>query len=146
MNTAREILEARLTALKGDMPQLNEDLTKAYESALVLQKRVQAAVDEINAIQKAIDSLRASEAKPQRISIMDAIMEVLKNRPEGMTAREILTDLNLKYFNGTLARHSLSPQLSRLKDRDKKVGYRNERWVRLPDQPSLFTTSGSKKV
>lgn len=138
MSTAREILESRLAALNAEMPQLNADLTKAYEGALVLQKRVQAASDEINAISRALDSLRASEAKPQRISIMDAVMEILKDRPEGMTAREILTELNIKFFNGALARHSLSPQLSRLKDRDKKVGYRNERWFRLPDQPSLF--------
>jgi chromosome segregation ATPase len=138
MTTAIQILEARLAALNADMPQLSADLTKAYEDALVLQKRVQAASDEINAISKALESLRASEAKPQRISIMDAIMTTLNGRPEGMTAREILTELNIKFFDGKLARHSLSPQLSRLKDRDKKIEYRNERWFRLPDQPSLF--------
>jgi predicted nuclease with TOPRIM domain len=139
MSTAREILEARLAALNAEMPQLKADLAKAYENALRLQKRVQAASDEINAIRTAVVSLVASEAKPQRISIMDAIMETLRDKPEGMTAREMLTELNLKYFDGGLARHSLSPQLSRLKDRDGKIEYRNERWIALPDRPTLFS-------
>jgi DNA-binding transcriptional ArsR family regulator len=69
---------------------------------------------------------------------MQAILEVLKDKPQGLTARQLLTELNERYYGGRLARHSLSPQLSRLKDRDKKIEYRDGQWVRLPDQPSLF--------
>jgi hypothetical protein len=138
MSTAREILEARKAILSAELKPLNEKHDQLFTDLIATGDAIQKKVSEISAIETALKSLADSQSKSQRIPIMQAILEILKDKPQGMTAREILVELNAKYFDGELQRHSLSPQLSRLKDRDKKIEYRNERWIRLPDQPSLF--------
>ncbi|KGJ65713.1 hypothetical protein BJA5080_08307 [Bradyrhizobium diazoefficiens SEMIA 5080] len=70
---------------------------------------------------------------------MEAVLEVLNHKPNGMTALEILDEINAKYFGGTIVRTSLSPQLSRLKNRDGKLELRGDRWYRLPEEPELFS-------
>jgi predicted transcriptional regulator len=101
-----------------------------------IEKRLQA----LDAEHTQIEEMLRSATKPQkaRITIMEATLEVLNHKPLGMTAKEILAELNANYFGGKLVRASLSPQLSRLKDRDKKIELQGDRWIRLPDQPSLF--------
>jgi hypothetical protein len=51
-------------------------------------------------------------------TIKQAVMEVLKGRVSGMTALEILAEIN-KRFSVDYPRTSLSPQLSRLKAEGK---------------------------
>jgi hypothetical protein len=63
---------------------------------------------------------------------------VLKDHPDGMTALEILHEINTRYFAGRIERTSLSPQLSRLKDRDGKIVLKGNRWLLLPEAPQLF--------
>lgn len=77
---------------------------------------------------------------------MEAILAVLDHKPNGMTAQEILEELNEKYFGGRLMRTSLSPQLSRLKDRDGKIELRGDRWMKLPAQPSLFGSGFKRRI
>jgi predicted nucleic acid-binding Zn-ribbon protein len=138
MSTAREILEARKAALSSELEPLVAKRKKFFSALMETDEKINDARREIAAIENALKSLADSQAKSRQIPIMRAILEVLKDKPEGMTAKEILAALNAKYFDGKLMRHSLSPQLSRLKDRDDKIEYRNERWIRKPDQPSLF--------
>ena len=138
MVSAREILETRKAALNAELKPLLEKRDQLFITLIETDERIGAAKKELEGIERAIQSLAEYEAKTSRIPIMQAILEVLKNKPQGMTAKEILSELNEKYYGGELVRHSLSPQLSRLKDRDKKIEYRNGRWIRLPDQPSLF--------
>jgi chromosome segregation ATPase len=138
MSTAREILEARRVALSAELEPLVAKRKKFFSALMETDERINATREEIAAIEKALKSLADSQAKSRPVPIMQAILAVLRDKPEGMTAREILAELNAKYFEGKLMRHSLSPQLSRLKDRDEKIEYRNERWIRKPDQPSLF--------
>jgi hypothetical protein len=65
---------------------------------------------------------------------------VLKDHEnDGMTAMEILAEINTRYFGGRIVRPSLSPQLSRLKDRDRKIELRGNRWFPLPSEPTLFS-------
>ncbi|WP_342738605.1 hypothetical protein [Bradyrhizobium sp. B117] len=94
--------------------------------------------DELRQILALLKKLDEDSVKKKPPTIMEAVLEILRHKPLGMTAQEILAELNEKYFDGKIARHSLSPQLSRLKDRDKKVELRGNRWFRLPDEPSLF--------
>jgi hypothetical protein len=138
MGTAREILEARKAALSAELEPLNAKRDEFFHGMIAVSEKIGQVEKELTEIEIALKSLADSQSKSQRIPIMQAILEVLKDKPQGMTAREILVELNARYFDGELARHSLSPQLSRLKDRDKKIEYRNERWIRLPEQPSLF--------
>jgi chromosome segregation ATPase len=139
MGSAREILEARRAALSAELEPLNAKRDEFFHGMVDVTEKISHVEKEIAEIETALKSLADSQGKSQRIPIMQAILEVLRDKPQGMTAREILVELNAKYFGGELQRHSLSPQLSRLKDRDKKIEYRAERWIRLPDQPSLFT-------
>ena len=82
--------------------------------------------------------LSKREKQPPRITIKEAILATLDHKPDGLTALEILDELNAKYFNGGLARTSLSPQLSRLKERDRKITLQGDHWIKLPTQPTLF--------
>jgi hypothetical protein len=83
-----------------------------------------------------LDKDASRSAKP---TIMQAVLEVLRQHPNGMTALEILEEINNRHFDGTIVRTSLSPQLSRLKDRDHKIILRGTRWFLAPEEPSLFT-------
>jgi hypothetical protein len=138
MSTAREILEARKAALSAELQPLTQKHDALFVEIIETGEKIGQVKKEIAAIETALKSLAESQTKSQQIPIMQAVLEVLKDRPQGMTARQILTELNARYYGGKLERHSLSPQLSRLKDRDKKIEYRDERWIRLPDQPNLF--------
>lgn len=83
----------------------------------------------------AVDKAEANTNKPK---IMEAVLEVLRDREDGMTALEILAEINTRYFGGRIARSSLSPQLSRLKDKHGKIDLRGNKWFLLPQQPTLF--------
>jgi predicted transcriptional regulator len=137
-STTRELLEARQKALSAKFDELFVRYKPAMEIVQEITNELAATAKEIEEVNRAIKSLDDEQAKGTRIKIMDAVLETLSRNPLGMTAKEILAELNSKYYGGTLMRHSLSPQLSRLKDRDKKIEFRNERWIRLPDQPNLF--------
>ena len=138
MGTAREILEARKAALSAELQPLNKKRDEFFHGLVDVTEKIGQVETEIAEIDKALKSMAESPNQSQRIPIMQGILEILKDKPQGLAAREILAELNARYYGGDLMRHSLSPQLSRLKDRDKKIEYRNERWIRLPDQPSLF--------
>jgi hypothetical protein len=138
MATTRELLETRKEALHAQLDELVSSYQVILKSLNEITDKVTAATKELKEIERAINALDDEKAKSSRIKIMDAVLETLSRNPMGMTANDILAELNAKYYGGKLKRHSLSPQLSRLKDRDKKIEYRDERWVRLPAQPSLF--------
>jgi predicted nucleic acid-binding Zn-ribbon protein len=138
MSTVREILEARKAKLSIELEPLTSNRNRLYTELMNAEEKISEARNEISEIERALKSLNDSQGRSERISIIQAVLETLKHKPQGMTAQEILSELNAKYFEGNLRRHSLSPQLSRLKDRDKKIELKADRWIRLPDQPSLF--------
>jgi hypothetical protein len=137
MSNVRELLEARRAAIDAEMQPLYKEHEEQRAKLIEVEARMLKLHDERAEIEIFLKKLGEPEAP--RITIMEAILAVLDHKPSGMTAQEILAELNEQYFGGTLVRHSLSPQLSRLKDRDKKIELRGDRWVKLPTQPSLFT-------
>jgi predicted transcriptional regulator len=137
MSNVRELLEARRAAIDAEMEPLYKEHILRREKLLEIEQQLMKLQQERLQVEQLLKSV--SEPSKPRITIMEAILETLSHKPQGMTAQEILTDLNANYFAGKLARHSLSPQLSRLKDRDRKIELQGDRWIRLPDQPSLFT-------
>ncbi len=141
MATTRELLETRKEALHAQLDELLSSYDAIMKSLNEITDKVTATAKELKEIERAINALDDEKAKSSRIKIMDAVLETLSRNPMGMTAKDILAELNAKYYGGKLRRHSLSPQLSRLKDRDKKIEFRDERWVRLPAQPSLFPST-----
>jgi hypothetical protein len=101
------------------------------------QQQLAQLASEVEKINLALKAVEAADKRPH-ITIMEAVLEVLQDRPEGLTALEILAEINTRYFADRIARSSLSPQLSRLKDRDRKIELRGNKWFLLPQQPSLF--------
>lgn len=93
------------------------------------QQQLASLTSYVERIDRAIAAL--GEKQAPYVSIMDAVMEVLADRQEGMTANEILGEINARFFGGKVARSSLSPQLSRLKNRDHKIELRGNKWFAL---------------
>jgi hypothetical protein len=138
MGKTREILLSQRAELIGQIPAMVATFRNLRQSLIEAEGRLTAVKNELEKIDLALKALDESESKTANITIMQAVLEVLNHKPNGMTALEILDDINANYFNGTILRTSLSPQLSRLKNRDKKIELRGNHWFRLPDEPSLF--------
>lgn len=134
------MLVARKEQIGAKLAPLFSEVTRLRKSLIETEGIITELRDELRQIEMALKALDDAAAKKKPITIMEAVLEIMKHKPDGMTAQEILAELNEKYFDGNIARHSLSPQLSRLKDRDKKLELRGNRWFRLPDEPSLFTS------
>lgn len=124
----RSELMASVTPLASEIVRLREELSAKIGEANALNSEL----DQINA------AIRAMEVETKNLpTIMQAVLEVLREHPDGMTALEILAEINTRYFGGRIERTSLSPQLSRLKDRDGKIDLRGSKWLLLPEQPTL---------
>jgi len=137
MSTVRELLISQQSEIEGKLDPLLEQRNSLWKSVMEVEEAIAKYRQELQKIKIALKAVEEN-ANKTRPTIMQAVMEVLKDKPEGLTAQEILAEINTRYFDGAIIRPSLSPQLSRLKDRDKKIEYRNGRWIRLPEQPSLF--------
>jgi len=61
------------------------------------------------------------------VTIKEAVVALLADFPDGLTADEVLAKLNAGPMP-TLVRSSLSPQLSRLRHADRAVSFRDGRW------------------
>ncbi|APO49870.1 hypothetical protein LUI11_15990 [Bradyrhizobium diazoefficiens] len=138
MNTTREMLLARRREIAASLPAMAERFHKLRAELIQAENYMQEIQRELVAIDEALKKLAEPGPKP-RPTIMEAVLEVLNHKPNGMTALEILDEINAKYFGGTIVRTSLSPQLSRLKNRDGKLELRGDRWYRLPEEPELFS-------
>ena len=134
MSDARQLLETRKSAIDAELGPLTRDYAEQRAKLVEIDLRIR----KLQAEREEIGEFLRKAQPSQRITIMEAILATLDHKPDGLTAQEILSELNEKYFDGSLVRTSLSPQLSRLKDRDKKIDLKGERWIKLPTQPSLF--------
>ena len=133
------MLEARKKELASKLEPLFAEMLGLRKKLVELDGTISVLKNEFRQIEALLKKLDEDDAKKRPITIMEAVLEIMRDKPNGMTAQQILAELNEKYFDGNIARHSLSPQLSRLKDRDKKLELRGNVWFRLPDEPSLFT-------
>lgn len=122
MPSLRDLLEKRATetrekrsAREKQVSELNTEIAK-----------LTAELDEITRILGAIPMVNRLETgsprkvrQPTKPTIKEAVMQVLLHYPNGLTALEILREVNLRFALG-IVRTSLSPQLSRLK-RDGRI-------------------------
>lgn len=133
----RHLLETKRREVEAALGELVKTRNELWDDFVKLDGKIDQVRSQLEKIDLALNAIddRASKKGP---TIMQAVIEVLKSKPDGMTAQEILAEINENYFDGTVARTSLSPQLSRLKDRDKKIELKGTRWFLLPEQPSLF--------
>jgi hypothetical protein len=135
------MLLARKSEIGAKLAPLFERCTRLRTDLVKTEGEIGTFAGQLREIELALKALEDAQAKTGQLTIMQAVMEILRHRPEGMTSQEILAEINTKYFDGTIVRHSLSPQLSRLKNRDGKIDLRGDRWFALPDEPSLFNKS-----
>jgi len=137
MSTARDLLLNRRSEISGKVMPLVADIARLKETLAEKQSDLAAWNAELEQIHSALRAMEETETKSQ-LTIKQAVIEVLKDHLEGMTALEILAAINSRYFGGRILRTSLSPQLSRLKDDDGKIELKRNKWFLLPQEPSLF--------
>lgn len=144
MNQIRDILLEQRSKLSADLEPAQQrclELEKELETRRIQIRNLQEAIRQIDAAMAAIKSEQARQSNPVRPTIIEAVLAVLERAPDGMTARQIMIEINTRNLLGEpLMRHSLSPQLSRLKNRDGRIELRGNRWFRLPDEPTLFVS------
>lgn len=124
----RSDLQARMQPLSEKCAELRTSL-KQTEEAL---KSLQAEWAELERARNALDVAEAESAVESAnpgITIKEAVMHVLSDYPTGLSAREILREINSRYYEGRLKRESLSPQLTRLQKDDKKLVLRGSLWI-----------------
>lgn len=118
-----------------------------------IKRQIQALRDELEQLKVAEDALadkmpktlQQSLQKPKDLpTIKDMVLEVLKGYPEGARANEILTAIELLY-GSKIARESLSPQLTRLQNDDRKITLTGRKW-RLVEAKHPQTALASEDV
>lgn len=137
MSKLRDFLLDRKSEIGAKVAPLVSEIARLKETLSTKQAELAAWNAELEQIYSALRAVEDAETRSQ-LTIMQAVIEVLKDHPEGMTALEILAGINTRYFGGRIARTSLSPQLSRLKDRDGKIDLKGNKWFLRPQEPSLF--------
>ena len=128
MTDIRAYLESKRSEVRKAMLPL-ETSTASLRSELSAQDaKLRSLAKELSDIEKALQALGKRQKAENEISIKEAILLVLADMPNGLTAAEILTAINDRHFGGTVVRTSMSPQLARLKNDDHKIRQRGERY------------------
>ena len=140
MSGLRETLLSQRKTTEAKVKELAAQVEEHRQLWMGSSKALETAKEDLRKIDGFLAVLDKAAAQEARPSIKQAVLEVMKHRPNGMTALEILAAINERYFEGRLVRTSLSPQLSRLKDDDKKITLRGNRWFLIrQEEPSLFS-------
>jgi predicted nuclease with TOPRIM domain len=111
-------LEKLLEPLRRQYQEIEEKI-RAYEKELSELQSAAKAIGIVNRLQRPLGVTR-KVSPPQ--TIKEAVLDVLRDYPEGLIALDILAKINER-FSTNLVRTSLSPQLSRLKQYDHKIEY-----------------------
>src|SRR4051794_26167649 len=102
MSTIRELLLKRQEEIEAQMSPLFEETTRLRRSLVETEGKLVDLRNELKQIETALRAVDDEAAKKRPPTIMEAVVEVLKAKPGGMTAREILKELNEKYFDGKI--------------------------------------------
>lgn len=119
-------------------------LRKELEQVEAQLESISAEWRELEKAQNAIGRPRKPEpsrAAPTTLTIKDAILKVLEDHPTGLNANDILREINTKFFDGTIERTSFSPQMSRLKNKDRKVVQRGDLYFKKAEGPAFAEPS-----
>ena len=141
----RLFLSAREKELRQEFEALLEQrqaLRSQMEDVTTRLVRLKNELDEIGKAQQAIGG---GQSEPKiELTIKEAVLKVLEEAKRGLTAQQILAAINERFFNGKIARSSLSPQLSRLNHGDHKVKYDGLLWsLRLENDEGPASTEPS---
>lgn len=128
MTAIREYLETRRTKLKAEMQPLEAATAELRAQLSAHDAKLRIMSKELADVEKALQALGKREPSENTVTIKDAILQVLAAAPNGMTSAEILSTLNERFFEGTIVRTSMSPQIARLKNKDHKIRQRGDRY------------------
>lgn len=121
------MLETRRAELLHKMEPVEAQAVELRTNLAKTDSKLKAMTKEIAEIEKALQAI-SKERLQTKVSIKEAILEVLADAPGGLASPQLLTALNDRFFDGKLVRTSMSPQLSRLKNDDHKIKYRGDKW------------------
>lgn len=119
-----------------DIDKIYQEKNRLYDEMEALEGRLNKVKGEYKELTKAIETLekfstsnhvRTSHFTKSNLTIMEMVVEILKKFPTGLSASNILELIHDRYDN-ELERTSLSPQLSRLKQRGE-LSYNNGKWL-----------------
>lgn len=129
MSATRDYLEKLRANIRKDMQPLAADAADLRSKLAAVDSKLRALTKEDDEIGRALEALSGHQQRMTgKITIKEAVLEILRNEPNGMTSSELLAALNSDYFNGKLVRTSMSPQLARLWHKDKKITYRGDKY------------------
>lgn len=129
------------------MTERQKAIRDEYEPLLERRRELRAEYEEVTkklgVLKKELDEIERAEQAiagnvPDRkmtLTIKEAVVRVLDDEKRGMTAQQILVAINDRFFDGAVVRSSLSPQLSRLNYKDKKIKFDGTLWsLRSPNE------------
>jgi predicted nuclease with TOPRIM domain len=135
MSGLREYIEKRKSELHDEEAPLvarRDELQAELDSVLAKLKTLEEEWNQLaragRAIGMNIKKVEETQEEESPLTIKQAVLHLLSQHPDGLTAFEIRKELNVLFFNGRIKRESLSPQLTRLKDDDHKLTLRGGRW------------------
>jgi hypothetical protein len=98
MGSVREMLLARKQEIGTKVAPLFSESTRLRKALIENESAISVLHGELKQIDTALKALDDADAKRKPITIMEAVLEILRHKPAGMTAQEILAELNEKYF------------------------------------------------
>jgi chromosome segregation ATPase len=128
MSRLQEYLEKRRAEIRQEMGPLEASAADLRGKLGAVDTKLRTMTKEINEIEKALQAIAKKDKLQTKITIKEAILQILATAPNGMHATEILTTLNDRFFDTMLRRTSLSPQLTRLKNDDHKIKFRGGKY------------------
>ena len=128
MTGLRDFLEKRREEIRKMMEPLEAASESLRAQLSANEIKLRALAEEQSDIEKALRALGKRDASKVSVTIKDAILQILGDAPAGLTSREILVALNERFFDGALFRTSMSPQLTRLKNDDRKIRQRGDKY------------------
>jgi chromosome segregation ATPase len=121
MSGLRELLEAKRQEIRRQMEPITAKAAELRTQLAAQDAKLRMLTKELSDLDRALQVIGKKQKLEATITIKEAILETLRGAPKGMTAADILVAINDRHFEGTIMRTSMSPQLYRLKDRDKKI-------------------------
>ena len=122
------MLERRRAEIRKEMQPLEASSLELRTKLSSIDAKLKTLSIEAGDIEKALQVVGKREPAKTEITIKDAILDVLATSPNGLTSSELLDKMNEKFFGGALVRTSMSPQITRLKNKDQKIRQRGERY------------------
>jgi hypothetical protein len=129
MSEIRDYLETKLQEARKERMPLEDAAAHARKDLAAKDARIKQLLKTEADLQRAIQALGKRERKKTEITIKDAILKALAGAPHGLTSGELVVVLNDQFFDGRLERTSMSPQLTRLKNNDRKIRSKGDKYV-----------------